>query len=86
MFRMLALAGLLGLAGAPLAAASEAASRDADEERRVMEQPAQPAPAEAPARPSVAQREEAGTVRGEVRRRSGKRVPDAELIAPRGAL
>lgn len=84
------LAGLLTAAMAPLAAASEnTVECQLDDTRRAAaprtEAPAAPAP---PARPTAAPRVAAEQApRPETpRRRNGKRIPDAELIGPRGAL
>lgn len=84
------LAGLFTAAMAPLAAASENALEcQLDDTRRAAapraEAPATPAPA---ARPAAAPRVAAEQApRPETpRRRNGKRIPDAELIGPRGAL
>ena len=88
--RVWILAGLLTAAMAPLAAASEnTAECQLDETRRAAasrdEAPATPAPT---ARPTAAPRVAAEQApRPETpRRRNGKRIPDAELIGPRGAL
>lgn len=90
--KMWVLAGLFSVATVPAAFAVESTTEcQVDDTRRVVEQriEAPPAPA-APtiARPTVAQRDAtlAETPRLETRRRSGKRIPDAELIGPRGAL
>lgn len=84
------LAGLFTAAMAPIAAAAEDVSEcQLDESRRaaaerVDQPPASPASV---ARATVAQRAPETTQRQPVeRRRSGKRIPDAELIGPRGAL
>ncbi len=84
------LAGLLTAAMAPFAAASETTVEcQLDDTRRAAaprtEAPAPPAPT---ARPTAAPRVAAEQApRPEApRRRNGKRIPDAELIGPRGAL
>lgn len=89
--RLWILAGLFSLAAAPVAAAAEATAEcQLDESRRAQqqraEQPAQP-PASI-ARPTMAQRDVAAEPPRTLaeRRRTGKRIPDAELIGPRGAL
>lgn len=84
------LAGLFTVATAPIAAAAEnLAECQLDDTRRAAAESAD-APAAAPvatARATVAQRAPETTQRQPVeRRRSGKRIPDAELIGPRGAL
>ena len=87
------LAGLFTAAMTPLAAASETTMECQLDDTRRAAAPARseapPTPAPATARPTVAPREtaEQATPRAEApRRRSGKRIPDAELIGPRGAL
>jgi hypothetical protein len=83
------LAGLFTAAFAPLAAAAESTAEcQLDDARRAAQTRADaPAPSAATARPTVATRAEGAAPRsGAARRRSGKRVPDAELIGPRGAL
>jgi hypothetical protein len=85
------LAGLFTIAMAPVAMAGEDSTEcQLDETRRAAEQRASPtpvAPAASVARPTVAQRDVIEPVRPPVdRRRSGKRIPDAQLIGPRGAL
>ena len=91
--RMLVLAGLITVATAPFAAASESeidcqvtdvARVQADQ--RLDQAPIAPAAA---VRPSVVQREaaaEAPRPAPAERRRNGKPIPDAQLIQPRGAL
>jgi hypothetical protein len=94
--RVLVLAGLFTAIAAPVAMAgeNEIECQMADMQRAPAEQrlddvtPPAPAPGTPTiARPTVAQAQPAGTPRpaGE-RRRNGKRVPDAALIAPRGVL
>jgi hypothetical protein len=84
------LAGLFTVATAPIAAAAEDFSEcQLDESRRPAAErvDAQAAAPAATARATVAQRAPETTQRQPVeRRRSGKRIPDAELIGPRGAL
>jgi hypothetical protein len=84
------LAGLFTAAMAPLASASESTLEcQLDDTRRATAPRAEAPPTPAPtARPTVAPREtaEQATPRETARRRSGKRIPDAELIGPRGAL
>ncbi|MEQ1819909.1 MAG: hypothetical protein ABL871_15010 [Terricaulis sp.] len=92
--RVLLLAGLITAATAPFAAASaaendidcQATTRRAAAEERLDQAP--PSPAVAVARPNIVQREAADSPRPAVpeRRRSGKPIPDAQLIQPRGAL
>jgi hypothetical protein len=88
--KVLILTGLFTAAMVPLAAASETTAEcQLDDTRRATQQrveaPASPAPT---ARPTVAPREtaEQATPRETPRRRNVKRIPDAELIGPRGAL
>ena len=92
--RVLLLAGLISVAAAPFAAASaavneidcQATTRRAQGEERL--EPAPPSPAAVVARPNGVQREAAEAPRPAAaeRRRSGKPIPDAQLIQPRGAL
>ncbi len=98
--KTLVLAGLITAITAPFAAAAESTTEcQLDQSRRSVEQrieaPVQPAAPTATARPTVAPREAAPPqvtadqpVRqaSNDRRRGGKRIPDAELIGPRGAL
>ena len=84
------LTGLFTAVMAPLAAASENPLEcQLDDTGRStqprIEAPASPAPT---ARPTAAPREAAvqTTPRETARRRGVKRIPDAELIGPRGAL
>ncbi|MGD9968717.1 MAG: hypothetical protein AB7T59_19520 [Hyphomonadaceae bacterium] len=93
--RVLVLAGLITAATAPFAAASEFdiidcqidGTRRASAEQRVDAPPPTPA-APTVARPTVASRDLAESPRPAApeRRRNGKPVPDAQLIAPRGVL
>jgi hypothetical protein len=85
------LAGLFTVAMAPFAAASESTVEcQLDDTRRAAaprtDAPAPPAPSAV--RPTAAPRVAAEQApRPEApRRRGGKRIPDAELIGPRGAL
>jgi hypothetical protein len=84
------LAGLFTVATAPFAAAAEnVAECQLDETRRTAAERVEPPPASPAtvARATVAQRAPETTQRQPVeRRRNGKRIPDAELIGPRGAL
>ncbi len=93
------LAGLFTVVTAPFAAAAESdAACQLDESRRAVTQRLDGAPPPAPqttARPTVAPRDIAtaeqtaadqSARQAAERRRSGKRIPDAELIGPRGAL
>jgi hypothetical protein len=82
------LAGLFTVAMAPAAFAGEDSTECLlDETRRVAEQRAAAQPAPTVARPTVAERTDVEPVRPPAdRRRSGKRIPDAQLIGPRGAL
>ncbi len=92
--RVLVLAGLFTAVTAPMAMAGENPidcqmddTRRAQAEQR-LEDVTPPAPATATvARPTVAQAQTAETPRpASERRRNGKPVPDAQLIAPRGVL
>jgi hypothetical protein len=88
--RVWVIAGLFTIASAPFAAAAEDISEcQLDESRRASHTRAD-TPPDAPqvARPTVAQRDVAEEpVRQPAdRRRNGKRIPDAQLIGPRGAL
>jgi hypothetical protein len=91
------LAGLFTFATAPFAmAAEDPAECQLDEARRTAQQRVDTPPADPAAtiaRPTVAQRDttvepapRASTAGGTDRRRNGKRIPDAQLIGPRGAL
>jgi len=85
------LAGLFTVATAPFAAAAENVTAcQLDESRRTAAERAETPPLPVPAnvaRATVAQRAPAPAQGQPVeRRRSGKRIPDAELIGPRGAL
>lgn len=86
------LAILITAATCPVAMAVETTGLDCqvdDTRRAVEEQRAAPPATPTAARPTVAQREapeQAATRAPAERRRSGKRIPDAELIGPRGAL
>jgi hypothetical protein len=93
--KVLVLAGLITAATAPFAMAADSEiecqgeTRRAPAEQRLDAPPPAPGAAAAtPARPTVAQREAPDTQRPAAteRRRNGKRIPDAELIGPRGAL
>ncbi len=82
--KVLILASLLSAAAVPMAVAAEnTAECQIDETRRAAQQRAAPPAAPTVARPTTAA-QEARTAN--VRRRSGKRIPDAELIGPRGSL
>jgi len=89
--QVLILAGLLS-ATAPMTTGAEGALECQIEDSRRAEQTRLDAPTPAPTvqatRPAVTPRETAEqTARPDSqRRRSGKRIPDAELIGPRGAL
>ena len=84
------LAGLFTVALAPMAYAAEDVSAcQVDDVRRATQEriDAPPAPSSATvARPTVAQRDVTEAQRAEPRRRTGKRIPDAELIGPRSTL
>ena len=95
------LAGLFTAATVPFATAAEASAEcQVDDTRRTPHvridggspggsapQTARPTSATPDASAEqVAQREAAEAARAAERRRSGKRIPDAELIGPRGAL
>ncbi|MBK6705207.1 MAG: hypothetical protein IPL62_15445 [Caulobacteraceae bacterium] len=90
--RVLLLAGLITAATVPFAAASESDSDPitdisrASAEQRLDQPP--PSPAVVVGRQTIAPREAAETPRPVPveRRRSGKPIPDAQLIQPRGAL
>ncbi len=92
--KVLILAGLFSVAAIPFAAASETVAEcELDDARRAHQQRAEAtAPEPNVARPTIvqrdesAQREEAPQRAAAVRRRSGKPIPDAELIGPRRAL
>lgn len=91
--KVLVLAGLFTAATIPFAAASETTIEcQVDDMRREATQTVQPqpqAPAPTVARPTSVTREAAADPAARVpadRRRGGKRIPDAELIGPRGAL
>lgn len=92
--RVLMLAGLFTAVTAPAAMASEYAidcqptdMRRAAAEQRLDAPPPPASGAASAARPAVAQAQSAETPRpASERRRNGKRVPDAELISPRGVL
>jgi hypothetical protein len=84
------LAGLFTAVASPLAGATETTAEcQVDETRRAAQHRTEaPAAPTASARPTVAQRDVAEPARPAPaeRRRNGKRIPDAELIGPRGAL
>lgn len=86
------LAGLFLILGAPAAAASGGEEAcQLDEQRRRTEQAAPPAPRSPdPERSALgaprAANAEQGARAPTLRRRSVRRIPDAELIGPRGAL
>ena len=91
--KMWLLAGLITVATIPVASALESVTdcqvdesrRDArDVQRDRIDPPA--SPAVSTARTTVATRDTNSRPEQQQRRRSGKRVPDAELIGPRGAL
>ena len=87
------LAGLFTMATAPMAFAAEDATECQLDDMRRAAQQEQVAPASPnTARPTVAERQVVDqqpmpprAVAAE-RRRNGKRIPDAQLIGPRGAL
>lgn len=86
------LAGLFLILGAPAAAASGGAEAcQFDEQRRRTEQAAPAAPpAPEPERSALGAQRAANAEQSPrtatTRRRNGRRIPDAELIGPRGAL
>jgi hypothetical protein len=83
------LAILITAATAPLAVAAETGTDcQVDDSRRVVEEQRAAPPPSRTARPTVAQRDVSEQARATPadRRRNGKRIPDAELIGPRGAL
>lgn len=89
--RVWILAGFFSAAMAPVAAATEiVADCQLEETRRSTAERVETTPPPASvARPVAAQREvvaEAVVRAKPERRRNGKRIPDAELIGPRGAL
>lgn len=89
--RVLALAGLITVAIVPFAAAEDEIACQPDDLRRTQaEQRLDQAPLapSVPVRPAAAQREAAAETPRQPaeRRRSGKPIPDAQLIQPRGAL
>lgn len=91
--RVLVLAGLFTAVTAPMAMAGENViecqmddTRRASAEQR-LDDATPPAPATTTvARPTVAQAQPEAPRPATERRRNGKRVPDAVLIAPRGVL
>ena len=89
--KILVLAGALAAVTCPTAASAEViAPCQAEDARSALtsdraEATVAPAPPQA-SRQSATQREASDTRADANRRRSGKRVPDAELIGPRGAL
>ena len=85
------LAGVLSAVAFPTAAAADTIGPCQTEEVRSVIAPDRAemtsvSAAPAAARPAATQREASDTRGDPTRRRSGKRVPDAELIGPRGAL
>ncbi len=81
------LAGLILVLGAPAAAASEGVEAcRLEERRRPRSEQAAPAADTQRAAPARAAQAEQGSRAPAPRRRSGRRIPDAELIGPRGAL
>jgi hypothetical protein len=92
--KMWLLAGLITVATIPVAAAmdtttdcqAEGSLRETREvQRERTDPPASPSPTTT-TRTTVATRDPIVRPDQQQRRRSGKRVPDAELIGPRGAL
>ncbi len=88
--KVLVLAGALAAVAFPTAAAAEAVAECQSEDARSALTPDRAEPTVAPAPPAArqaaAQRETSEARTETARRRNGKRVPDAELIGPRGAL
>lgn len=84
------LVGFFSAAAIPMAAASESsADCQVDDTRPAVQQRADappPAPPANAARPTLAQGAETPARPELSRRRTGKRIPDAELIGPRGTL
>ncbi len=85
------LAGLFTLATVSMASAAESTEAcQVDDVRRAAQEraetPSVPPSVAAIARPTVAQRDVTEPARAEPRRRTGKRIPDAELIGPRSTL
>jgi hypothetical protein len=89
--KILVLAGALAAIAFPTAAAAEVITPCQAEDPRSALTPDRAEPTVAPAPPAIArqttaQRDASETRADTPRRRNGKRVPDAELIGPRGAL
>lgn len=89
--KILVLAGALAAVAFPTAAAADVTTPCQSEDVRGALTPDRAETTVAPAAPQAARQvtaqRDAGEARAETpRRRSGKRVPDAELIGPRGAL
>lgn len=87
--KVLILAGLLSAAAIPMAAAVENTTEcQVDDARRTAQQRAETPAAPRAVRPTAVHRAEAAqdARAASERRRSGKRIPDAELIGPRGSL
>jgi len=94
------LAGLFTVVATPFAAAAESdAACQLDDSRATLtlrvDGPPPPAPSPSTVRPTIAPRDVAQAEQDDTprpvrqapdRRRSGKRIPDAELMGPRGAL
>lgn len=86
--RLWVVAGALAAAAFPSVAAAERTEVCQEESRSsATAERAEPTMAPAPnaTRPVIVQREAQDATR-DARRRGGKRIPDAELIGPRGAL
>jgi hypothetical protein len=90
--KVLVLAGLFTVVTTPFAfAAGDATECQIDDTRRTAQQRAEQPASPALARPLVAEREVGPVAPAPARapaerRRNGKRIPDAQLIGPRGAL
>ncbi len=87
--RVPALAALIAFCATPAFAADNTKACQLDETRRREPEAAASQPAPAPTQAAAVPREVVATPeRSEPapRRRSGRRIPDAELIGPRGAL
>lgn len=89
--KILVLAGALVAVAIPTAAAADVTTPCQSEDARGALAPDRAETTIAPAAPqaarqATAQRETSEARAEPARRRSGKRVPDAELIGPRGAL
>lgn len=80
------LAGVMSVVTIPFASAAETTGECQLDETRRSAQPQSAPAAPSVARPTVAERAAEPTRAHAPRRRSGKHIPDAELIGVRGAL